>query len=153
MAEYINRQTLIERIIGTGYCDQIMDNLLFIANMIPAADVVERKKGKWMPSSLTWSYYNYDCSVCGCNEFRQVDHNGGYKAFNFCPNCGADMREPPKEECMDKLKNHDKAVKKAYNLLVAYRRSVEDKYPDYAEEIEEAYKQLWCECLNEQHPW
>ncbi len=54
---------------------------------------------------------------------------------------------------MKKSKNHDKAVKNAYTLLVAYRRMVEDSDPEYAEEIREAYKQLWCECINERAPW
>lgn len=99
--EYIEREAALNAAYKIGKKEYNLGNVSNTAlvmvvedylRAIPAADVVERKKGKWMPSSLTWSYYNYDCSVCGCNEFRQVDHNGGYKAFNFCPNCGADMR-------------------------------------------------------------
>ena len=37
--EYIERETLISRINGMGYHEQIKNNLLFIARMIPAADV------------------------------------------------------------------------------------------------------------------
>lgn len=37
--EYIKRETLISRINGMGYHEQIKNNLLFIARMIPAADV------------------------------------------------------------------------------------------------------------------
>lgn len=54
---------------------------------------------------------------------------------------------------MKKSKNHDKAVKNAYNLLVSYRRYMDDIDPQFAAEIEEAYKQLWCECINERAPW
>ena len=54
---------------------------------------------------------------------------------------------------MKKSKSHDKAVKNAYNLLVTFRKRVEDEDPKFAEEIEEAYKQLWCECINERAPW
>ena len=39
--EYIKRETLISRINGMGYHEQIKNNLLFIARMIPTADVVE----------------------------------------------------------------------------------------------------------------
>ena len=39
--EYIERETLISRINGMGYHEQIKNNLLFIARMIPTADVVE----------------------------------------------------------------------------------------------------------------
>ena len=44
----------------------------------PAADVVERKKGKWYDvGSLSCR-----CSECGCKS---------EKASSFCPNCGAIM--------------------------------------------------------------
>ena len=52
-----------------------------------------------------------------------------------------------------KSKKHDKVVKDAYTLLVMYRREVEDKYPELAEEIQQASRELWCECLNEPVPW
>lgn len=53
-----------------------------------------------------------------------------------------------------KSHRHDKAVKTAYNLLVSYRKLMEEKGQDeYAAEIESAYKDLWCECLNEKAPW
>jgi len=55
---------------------------------------------------------------------------------------------------MKKSKNHDKAVKKAYNALVTFRKRLEEKGENkYAEEVEEIYKQLWCECLNEPALW
>ena len=56
----------------------------------PSADVVEQKKGKWI---------DYKCSECGEPIpiskvlFRgEVMWERGQKP-NFCPNCGADMRE------------------------------------------------------------
>lgn len=52
-----------------------------------------------------------------------------------------------------KSKRHNKVVKATYNFLVEYRRRVEDKDPEYATQIENAYKELWCECLNEDAPW
>lgn len=54
---------------------------------------------------------------------------------------------------MKKSRNYDKAVKNAYNLLVSYRRYMDDKDPQFAAEIEDAYKQLWRECINERAPW
>ena len=48
---------------------------------LPAADVVERKKGKWIHFSKSDK-----CSVCGYDT-------GKYEAPTwFCPKCGADMR-------------------------------------------------------------
>lgn len=49
---------------------------------LPLADVVERKRGKWIEAR------EYDPCYWICSECkRQVDIQE-----NFCPNCGADMR-------------------------------------------------------------
>ena len=45
----------------------------------PAADVVERKTGRWEYQSETF----LKCSVCGKLNITSP---------HFCPNCGADMR-------------------------------------------------------------
>ena len=44
----------------------------------------ERKKGKWINS-----YKRQTCSVC---------KQRGYRSWNFCPNCGADMRGDQNED-------------------------------------------------------
>ena len=44
----------------------------------------DRKKGEWKIMSDRYGQY-YACSVCG------YDRSYSY-TFNFCPNCGADMR-------------------------------------------------------------
>ena len=49
-----------------------------IINNVPAADVVKVRHGKW-----TWKGHYLICSECG-NESDRT---------NYCPNCGADMRE------------------------------------------------------------
>ena len=46
---------------------------------IPSADVVEVKHGEWK-----WRNGG-ECSECGF-------HNSNFD-YNFCPNCGADMRK------------------------------------------------------------
>ena len=51
----------------------------------------ERKKGKWVPydgnkktgNTTTCLYFSPKCSECG---------KAGDYAFEFCPNCGSDMR-------------------------------------------------------------
>ena len=51
-----------------------------------APDVQEVKRGKWVwKGSL--GYGGWVCSECGDNYFD------GFGIENFCPNCGADMRE------------------------------------------------------------
>ena len=47
----------------------------------PTADVVERKKGKWVRKDIKG--IPYCCSVCT----GRFDYE-----WKFCPNCGADMR-------------------------------------------------------------
>lgn len=85
MAEYINREdayyaaglialSSVDRKITCGEVQRIM-------NSIPNADVVERKRGKWIHFSRS-----DECSVCGYDT-------GKYEAPTwFCPKCGADMR-------------------------------------------------------------
>lgn len=53
---------------------------------IPDADVRPVVRGEW-----EWEMYQYTphCSVCGGPGFPGPA-NG--KKYNFCPNCGADMR-------------------------------------------------------------
>lgn len=55
-----------------------------------------------------------------------------------------------------KSKNHDKAIETAYSILVSFRKLVEERpsLETYtAEEIEDAYKNLWCETMSEEAPW
>lgn len=54
-------------------------------------------------------------------------------------------------------KNYEKAVDNAYNMLVTFRKIVEN-HPELqtytTEEIEETYKQLFCEALpSQKSPW
>lgn len=52
-----------------------------------APTIEERKTGKWLPDKHDMAGYGYfDCSECGANF---------YDVYDFCPNCGADMREQP----------------------------------------------------------
>lgn len=93
MAEYIDREAVMKArhnckrnckecdfaIDGDSWCEGevwIVDIL-----RIHTADVVERKRGKWIVK-----YPLTTCPVC----FNTFDIVG---AMNFCPNCGADMRE------------------------------------------------------------
>lgn len=52
---------------------------------VKTADVVERKKGKW----IQFVPGLYECSECG--RFSPTQEN-------FCPNCGANMREEKTDE-------------------------------------------------------
>ena len=54
---------------------------------IPAADVAPVRRGKWKREL----WFN-TCSECGFT-MTDKDDEGEPIAMNFCPNCGADMRE------------------------------------------------------------
>ena len=62
--EYIKRETLISRINGMGYHEQIKNNLLFIARMIPTADVapvVRCKDCRWRGREDCAMFYRCNC--------------------------------------------------------------------------------------------
>jgi rubrerythrin len=51
---------------------------------MPAADVVEVRRGEWIKDEWSLFYPRYNCSVCGCIRLGEPT--------KFCPDCGADMR-------------------------------------------------------------
>ena len=94
MSDYIKREDAIEVVrkssisyLGTRFAieDAIED--------IPAADVVEQKHGKWL--EVTTLDNEFICWVC--SECR---HGADfvYEPYNFCPNCGASMRQQEETE-------------------------------------------------------
>lgn len=59
----------------------------------------DRKRGKWIAVTEDGDVYKRICSCCGQEAFFQNDdpdelYDGGrYELSDFCPHCGADMRE------------------------------------------------------------
>ena len=103
MAEYIEKQRLldfldaaIEEEKGTRH-QVIVEAIKMTVERIPSADVIERKRGKWQ---ITDAYpHNVYCSECH-KKFAQTHWavwEDGSPPRNFCPNCGADMRESNNE--------------------------------------------------------
>lgn len=98
MSDYIKRDDIIKAL--GELCDTPagqstgLTALVYAAKTIeglPAADVVERKKGEWIekPYVTMEGYVDgliYNCSKCGKKATR-------YTISNYCPNCGADMRK------------------------------------------------------------
>ena len=79
MSEYISREEVMDALLHEQYgylCEDVIKS-------IHTADVREVKRGNWISDKKRlW----YTCSVCGASDMLEC-HN------NFCPNCGADMRE------------------------------------------------------------
>ena len=66
-----------------GYTDEWYKSRT-VAQIIDEAPTVEdRPKGKWIMNKTSKRGRNYTCTNC-----EKISRN----KFNFCPNCGADMR-------------------------------------------------------------
>lgn len=73
--------------------DRLIDGFISAVKNCPAADVRPVARWRWIKcvgeNGVTSSCR---CNLCGFEDNR-------FSVFNYCPNCGADMRpEPPKEE-------------------------------------------------------
>ena len=92
MAEYIEREAAIRKAkmanhdTNCSYVDWEQDERteLYI-NEIPAADVRPVVRGRWKRVDPRSTVVTFRCSEC--NYYAHVN------ATNFCPNCGADMRQ------------------------------------------------------------
>lgn len=88
MAEYIERaavKNLLDRYGAT-------DDALALIDTIPTADVAEVRHGTWItPKRTIYGCPQYMCSECKEDEYwtRRFCHGDE----NYCPNCGALMRE------------------------------------------------------------
>ena len=95
MAEYIERETLVERLTrnlnacnpGT-FSEMCYQDAINTVTAFPAADVAPVRHGRWLGwgKSGTPTYENYGtCSVCGEDAEIYTKHR------NYCPNCDARM--------------------------------------------------------------
>ena len=59
--------------------------IINIINKLPSTQpTIEPRKGKWIYNKERGTAKIWTCSECGWNDIGE---------WNFCPNCGADMRE------------------------------------------------------------
>ena len=103
---YIDADALYMDIIHRfDYCDDFLEMI----ESAPTADVRENVRGEWI---LDDNPHDGDCrcSACGIaiDQMHERNHgllnaltNGKWWSFyNYCPNCGADMRERKNNENM-----------------------------------------------------
>ena len=97
MAEYIKRQAAKD-----WFCPFCIfegnDCHVCPVDKIPAADVRPVVRGKWLTGNdnpRTYGRIRAMCGRCGAFALAEMVNAGSYKEqlSNFCPNCGADMRE------------------------------------------------------------
>ncbi len=92
MAEYISREAAIESFrknLDGGYVLTDDAQTTHILQSLPAVDVRPVVRGRWIKNTYEYARELWDaetkCSLCG--------YTLGGATPNFCPNCGADMRE------------------------------------------------------------
>ena len=77
------------------YCeDAKLEEALDIA--IKALEQSERKKGKWIgykADDKDWQRDDGSPIFMNCSECHEAVASVGSAHWNFCPNCGADLRE------------------------------------------------------------
>ena len=73
-------------------CDELSNSIAEIFNA-PTIDAVEVVHGKWRRKMID-SGFNIDwvCSRCGYRVMTD------FVSYNYCPNCGADMRKGADDE-------------------------------------------------------
>lgn len=104
MSEYIERDTVLDGLENINWYHTNPSGVLVygsrsnmdsyipydeaeaMVNAIPAADVREVVRGKW----IKYAPYNSDMMTCSeCEKYWILD--GDQYDFRFCPNCGASM--------------------------------------------------------------
>lgn len=91
MAEYINKDELLQAYaeIRPNLATKVGEFTEILENF-PTADIQPVKRGHWEKPKSVIIY----CSVCGNEAYWDTDY--GQQLFDYCPYCGADMREPLK---------------------------------------------------------
>ena len=105
-SDYISREAAIEALREDcegcpsyqPFCEACYQTLrLSRFSKIPAADVRPAVRGEWIDTPLdNFRKFESKCSVCGWSGVSNYDSYVDVFDFNFCPNCGADMREVEK---------------------------------------------------------
>ena len=70
--------------------EELISRLLSTASVQP-------QKGKWLKAGTRMGIPLFECSLCECGD--EVPTVMGKPSYNFCPYCGADMREGEKNGC------------------------------------------------------
>ena len=98
--DYISRQAVVESFTQLWDCvgeiadrDEWEDVCRTTANGLPSA----QRKGKWI-ATKEWGGRNYSCSCC--NFSFMVDTCMLEPMWNYCPNCGAEMKGESGEESL-----------------------------------------------------
>ena len=98
MAEYIEKATLLNRVIIPSICscvqgpnaERLKKFCIDTVNSVSAADVAPVVHGHWIRQDESFTRFkcsNPECGIENCSGFE-----------NYCPNCGAKMDEVSGDE-------------------------------------------------------
>ena len=88
--EYIERDSLIEEVESRMAWHMSYDSILEAIQGAPAADVVEVVHAQWEIEMDNMGWNKHTCPNCGYVKRTDIHVSLGW---NFCPMCGADIRE------------------------------------------------------------
>lgn len=94
MAEYIEREALLKAISKVVESPLIEWDTVGVVGLVanqPAADVAPVRRGHWIKRGYACGEAEFECSHCHEIEWRANE-------TDYCPNCGADMREVPNDD-------------------------------------------------------
>lgn len=75
---------------GNTYGYKVADEII---GLLPSVTPQEPRKGQWCPQNDDYFDW-YECSECGYGSEGEMQYSSEFDVrTNFCPNCGADMRE------------------------------------------------------------
>ena len=89
-----DREKLIEILRVPISPHELVDPIEAVADYLLDNGVVVREKGEWKRVDHDGSWHVDKCSICH-RRIHYVDYDQPYQ---FCPNCGADMRNIKEEK-------------------------------------------------------
>ena len=97
MAQYLMDMALIDNPEASDRIEEWEGSIAApVMSTVKAADVRENVKGEWIEDNSREKSMMWRCSVCGrIAYYPTIGERKNYKkhcGYNFCPNCGADMR-------------------------------------------------------------
>lgn len=102
MADLIDRQKAIRNICNEDcHQPQPCKWKCIAIEELEALPSVQPRKGKWIgynADDKDWQRDDGSPIFMNCSECHEAVINNGSAHWNFCPNCGADMREGDSDE-------------------------------------------------------
>lgn len=91
MSDLISRCELFNRLATIAAPPEANDLKAEIYKVIQSMETVEPKVGEWIPVDMTCNHaHEFKCTACGNSVW--YDHYTRFCEYDYCPNCGADMR-------------------------------------------------------------